>query len=361
MQDKIWLRRISCLFYVLPEEDEVLGWPGIPVLPFRGLTGFGFTTGGALPPLVLLSLPLPRVTFCFSSSKTSGGGGGSSTSASSWESPEGGGGGISSIEVDKSRDVGAESKSTNTSWSDVCEVGRGNTLAESDSWDEVLGVADLGGTGGGVDEELFEGSGDCGEVLLSCSWLTAALSLPLGLRWEGNGGRGGGGGGGGGGGWASTLGGEGGGFCAGSEGEEGGGFCARSVGGEGGGGGGDSARVFLDRFDELLLLLSPFRSFSCSSLTLSVGWLGSSCCFLENDLRGGGGGSSTSLGCDSNCTCSTCSVVGLSSSFSSSTVCIPMFSMLKVLLSSVLGVSPPVLCTEGGSGEMGGPAVLWKK
>ena len=160
---------------------------------------------------------------------------------------------------------------------------------------------------------------------------------------------------------AGSVGVEGGGFCAGSEGEEGGGFCARSVGGEGGGGGGDSARVFLDRFDELLLLLSPFRSFSCSSLTLSVGWLGSSCCFLENDLRGGGGGSSTSVDCDSNCTCSTCSVVGLSSSFSSSTVCIPMFSMLKVLLSSVLGVSPPVLCTEGGSGEMGGPAVLWKK
>ena len=156
------------------------------------------------------------------------------------------------------------------------------------------------------------------------------------------------------------MGGEGGAFCAGSVGVEGGGFCARSVGGEGGGGGGDSARVFLDRFDELLLLLSPFRSFSCSSLTLSFGWLGSSCCFLENDLRGGGGGSSTSVGCDSNCTCSTCSVVGLLlSSFSSSTVCIPMFSMLKVLLSSVLGVSPPVLCTEGGSGEMGGPAVLW--
>ena len=30
-------------------------------------------------------------------------------------------------------------------------------------------MADLGGTGGGEDEELFEGSGDCGEVLLSCS------------------------------------------------------------------------------------------------------------------------------------------------------------------------------------------------
>ena len=108
----------------------------------------------------------------------------------------------------------------------------------------------------------------------------------------------------------------------------GGGFCARSVEGEGGGGGSDSPRVFLDRFDEFLLLLSPFCSFSFSSLAFSVGWLGFSCCFSENDLREGGGGSSTG-------------VVGLFSSSSSSTVCISMVSMLKGLLSGVLGVSRP--------------------
>ena len=129
---------------------------------------------------------------------------------------------------------------------------------------------------------------------------------------------------------------------------EGGGFCARSVEGEGRGGGSDSPRVFLDRFDEFLLLLSPFCSFSFSSLAFSVGWLGLSCCFSENDLREGGGGSSTGVGCDCNCTSSTGSVVGLSPSFSSSTVCISMFSMLKVLMPGVLGVSRPgmqVTCT----------------
>lgn len=76
------------------------------------------------------------------------------------------------------------------------------------------------------------------------------------------------------------------------------GGCARSVGGVGGGGGGDELRVLLDRLVEPLFfrLKSPL----CSSSLLLVSSRVSddiSSCFLEKDLRGTGGGSSTRVCC----------------------------------------------------------------
>lgn len=76
------------------------------------------------------------------------------------------------------------------------------------------------------------------------------------------------------------------------------GGCARAEGGEGGGGGGDGLRVLLDRLVEPMFfrLKSPLRSSSWLSV---VSWVldDISSCFLENDLRGTGGGSSTRLCC----------------------------------------------------------------
>lgn len=127
-----------------------------------------------------------------------------------------------------------------------------------------------------------------------------------------------------------------------------------SEGGEGGGGGGDSLRVLLDRFDELLCLvfISPFCSSSLSSVLSSCGCTGSSSFFLENDLRGRGGGSSTRLCCG---TTSTGSEPGVSSFSSASSCkgCMAWFSIVNGFGSKVLGVAAPALCPEGVSGEMG--------
>lgn len=162
-------------------------------------------------------------------------------------------------------------------------------------------------------------------------------------------------------------GGGGGGGCTFSEGMGGGGGggggCARSEGGEGGGGGGDSLRFLLDRLHEPIspLLIPPFCSSFSSLFVRSTGFAISSSCFLENDLRGRGGGSSTRVCCGTTCTCSTwltCPMVGLSSSCSSSKVCMPMLSMVKSLGSKVLGVATPVLCPDGVSGEIGSGTLL---
>lgn len=178
----------------------------------------------------------------------------------------GGGGGISCKEADNSRDGGGNSESTNTSWSVVGEESRWNTSESVDSCEDVRDF-DLGGTGG----ELFFFS-----VLLSTRSLAPLFEEELVnnlVPSEGTGGGGGGGGGGAGG-------------------------CARSVGGVGGGGGGDELRVLLDRLVELLFfrLKSPL----CSSSLLLVSSRVSddiSSCFLEKDLRGTGGGSSTRWCC----------------------------------------------------------------
>ena len=149
---------------------------------------------------------------------------------------------------------------------------------------EESGGGEGGGGGCTIPEVMEGGEGGC--------------ELPEEMEGEAGGGarsegRGGGGGGGGG--------------CALPEGIEGGiGGCARSEGGEGGGGGGDSLRFLRDRLDEPLcfLLSSPFCSSSFPSLfVFSTGWLNSSSRFLENDLRGNGGGSSTRLCCGNTSTC----------------------------------------------------------
>ena len=128
-----------------------------------------------------------------------------------------------------------------------------------------------------------------------------------------------------------------------------------SEGGEGGGGGGDALRVLLDRFDDPLcfVFISPFcSSSSFSSLLSSCACTSSSSFFLENDLRGRGGGSNTRLCCG---TTSTGSDLGMSSFSSASSCkgCMTWFSILNDFGSRVLGVAAPALCPDGVSGEMG--------